>query len=524
MLDKHRKIQAIGPTILRHIPEILIGDPIELHFSGIGIPIEDLLAPDLIHRSIELRPKSKKIIFRGNIIEANGLFFLSLHISLTDQGELSNLSISDFPPGDPVIDALLLLGMQKAMLDQASELTSVLSVERQRSEDLAARISTVASFLAHDFNNHLSIINLNCERILKNVEKIKDNSHYVEIIKETALKSSSISQSLLTLSSSNIDEPKDLSVDELISQSSPYLSSLASPDVSVVLRLGALGALIKVRPSGLINCLTNLIFNSCDAIKGAGEITITTHAEVRSSVLGGEELDGRSGQQSYSKQASNTLIETTSLVLTVSDTGSGMSEVVLKRVFDPHFTTKRDGNGIGLASVKDFVESYQGSIHIESSPGAGTCVTLRFPISADKFELENVKDGRLKEEIGAARMGRILVVDDERHAMEALVELLQAEGYNVVGTTYAKAAIDSIREHHLREEPFDLLLTDIVMPKASGLELTRSALEISSDLKIILMSGLNYRFDNQNIVYPILAKPLNIEDVVQAVSQVLSEP
>lgn len=523
VIDKKRNIHAVGPAISRQMPEVLIGDPIELHFVGIGTQIEELLDPAVIGGPIELQSKSNHLHFGGNITKVNGLFLLSLHIAFADEGALPQLKLSDFAPGDPTIDTLLLLGMQKAMLDQATELTNVLSDERQKSEGLAARISTVASFLAHDFNNYLSIINLNCDRILNNGMISENDISALRVIREISEKSASISQSLLTLSANNTEEAKEISVDEMISHALPYLRSLVGPDINLELELAVPDALVEVDESALMNCLTNLFLNSCEAMRSGGEIKISTFRESNSCL--GEQMELNRGPEQLSSfmHGLEPSSEMTNLVLMISDTGPGMSEEVLKRAFDPYFTTKQNGTGIGLASAKNFVEFYKGSIELQSSPGAGAQVILRLPIARERVEFVVVSENQLNERNVAVGQESIIVVDDEQYALEALVELLESEGYCVVGVTSPSEAMSLIEERHLRGEPFQLLLTDMVMPEASGLELSQSALKICPDLKVLFMSGLNYRLDEQKIDYPVLSKPLNIRYVMQAISHAMCQ-
>lgn len=506
LIDRHWIIRSYGPSISRQVPDVRSGDPFDAHFRVSNSTRYQAAQAGFPRRStIELRSLVSGLKLTGSIIDIDDAYLLAVNISsLPESGDLTGLSISDFGPNDPIIDTVLLLSMQNAMLKEAKELATNLALERQKSDALSAQISRVASCLAHDFNNYLSIIKLNC-----NLLKIHKSNHLqldsiINIIEETSEKSSGIALSLLSLSSSASARANKFSIDEFLYDSLPYFQAISGGCASIKLKLQAPGVLINADLSGIMNCLTNIVLNARDAIVDAGDVTISTQTEP---------VD-RSHKEHFTQPSH--------LLLTISDSGAGMNEDVLSKAFDPYFSTKEKGTGIGLTSVQEFLEAHGGTIELQSSPGLGTQAILRFPIAKEERAASIDEMNRRSTTPGpSAERPRIIVVDDERYAMEALSELLETEGFYVLGATSPNEALTLIGRHLSEGRPFDILLTDIVMPEGNGIALGRAAQEACRGLKVILMSGLCNEPMPLGINFPLLAKPLKIEEILATVRHLL---
>lgn len=506
LVKKQRVIQAFGPAIARHVPTIKAGQLLDHHFVLISKAF-DSLGDAILTRSarLRLRAKSNGLTFEGRVVATGDIFFLALNIaSAPEEFDQVGVRMSDLAPADPFIDTMLLLSMQKAMLTEARELAGSLALERQKTEALLEKISRVSSYLAHDFNNHLSIIKLNCDRLTSSKLTFDYINRISAIIKTTADRSSGIAKSLMTLTSANVDTRTDICIDDIILESSPYFNSVLDDRITLKLALAARGVLASVAPAGLVNCLTNILLNSRDAISGRGGITISTYTE-------GGSLPGN-GMSDEGQR----------IVIEISDTGVGMDEVVAVKAFEPYFSTKANGSGIGLASVMDFMAAQDGSIELQSRPGLGTRAILRFPmVKQESATLPAQHKPWLGLSVSRPEQLRLLVVDDELYALEALVELLEGQGFFVAFATEPKEGLELVQRHQLEGQPFHILLTDVVMPQGSGVELGHAAQAASPQLRIILMSGLAPSEGDLDRAWQFLAKPLKLPQLFKVLQSML---
>jgi CheY-like chemotaxis protein len=208
------------------------------------------------------------------------------------------------------------------------------------------------------------------------------------------------------------------------------------------------------------------------------------------------------------------------LEMTISDTGSGMDEDTLARIFDPYFTTKPQGKGtgLGLAVVHGIVESHGGSIQVESSPNEGTTFRLRFPevVAQAKPENEIIVLHQAKGE-------RVLLVDDEASIIDMGSEMLTTLGYVVTAFENPQEALDNFRQS---PHSVDLVITDLAMPNLKGDDLAKALHEIRCDLPVILCSGFNGPEmgcpEADTLFSAQLPKPFTAEDLQKAIQTALA--
>lgn len=489
-VDSNLILRDIGPAIRRRCQLVATGDPLGAHFTRIGFPADPEL-PLAAERGdpVLLRSRASGMELNGIAIPLDDGYLLTLNIiPAADSLEQTDLQISDFGPDDPAVPALLLVTLQKAMIEEARTNAIELTKERQRSLDLLERVSRVAGYLAHDFNNFLSIIRLNGDRLLGGTELTEMQKRLVGIMLETSERGSEITRSLLTLSHQKSDSRSRIQLDRLVRDHHAFFSTVAGSAITVSCRMHAEGAVIEAPRTGLLNCLTNQVINARDAMPEGGEITIST--DVRTVEL------PPSGQEPASPRAY--------VVIAIADTGHGMSEEVLERAFEPFFSTKQRGSGIGLASVMDFAQEMGGSACLESREGEGATIFLYLPLSA----IEGA-DARQEAPVATpaqSGMGvQILVVEDEPYALEALKEMLEGDGYQVSAASSAAEAMVL-----LAQQTHQVLLTDVVMPETSGLDLAAWASERFPGIHIVMMSG--YVPENRELrdSWRFIRKPLDI--------------
>jgi len=211
------------------------------------------------------------------------------------------------------------------------------------------------------------------------------------------------------------------------------------------------------------------------------------------------------------------------VVLTVRDSGCGMSEEVLERLFEPFFTTKEQGTGLGLATAYGIVRQAGGRIEVESRPGVGTSFTVRFPVADEGSSASPEAFGEPAGSAGApAGSESILVVEDEPMVRELVCRVLESQGYRVLLAGSGQEALERVRGSEVRPS---LLLTDLVLPGLGGEEVARLLRAELPGLKVLLMSGYSDRTPATGPGSPrLLAKPFTPAGLALAVRAALDTP
>jgi signal transduction histidine kinase/ActR/RegA family two-component response regulator len=346
----------------------------------------------------------------------------------------------------------------------------------QRAEKMEA-LGLLAGGVAHDLNNILGVIIGYSEVLLLNNEVHQTSSIRPRIVNimEGGQRAAAIVQDLLTLARRGVPGKKVLNLNKIIGdyQNSPELEKLLSSNSSLQIKTELASDLLNISasPVQLVKTLSNLIVNASEAMPNGGILTIKTANQYLDKHLYGydEVQDG-----DY-------------VVLSVSDTGEGISATDLKHIFEPFYTKKimgKSGTGLGLSVVWGTVKDHQGYINVQSEEGKGSTFTLYFPITRDEIS-EEVLPVSISEYMGKGES--ILVVDDVAGQRDLASEMLRKLNYNVESVPSGEAAIEYLKEHKV-----DLLVLDMIMsPGMDGLDTYRGALEIRPEQKAIIMSGFS---------------------------------
>ena len=216
------------------------------------------------------------------------------------------------------------------------------------------------------------------------------------------------------------------------------------------------------------------------------------------------------------------------LELTVSDTGHGIDKTVIDRIFDPYFTTKKqgEGNGIGLSIVQGIVKNYGGAIAIDSNLGTGTSFHVYLPWlpSRNSIAVDNCNKTKLRS-VNRSGYGRerILFVDDEINLSLLGKEALESEGYKVLTMSDGISALNIFRS---QPDSYDLVITDQTMPGMTGIELAREIRNIRKDIPIIMCTGFGKNIQSlakKAGVWSLITKPYNIGDLEREIRDVMNK-
>ena len=367
-------------------------------------------------------------------------------------------------------------------------------------------IGRLAGGVAHDFNNMLGVIIGRAEMALEQDAPTDKLQHNLREILKAGLRSAGLTRQLLAFARKQTAIPKVLDLNDTISGMLKMLRRLIGEDIDLLWIPELDLWKVKIDPSQVDQILANLVVNARDAIPGVGAVTLRTDNVVIDDSNRAETPEFIPGEYA---------------LLTISDTGEGMSEEVRENIFEPFFTTKEPGKGtgLGLSTVYGIVKQNDGFIYVTSELGKGTTFRIYLP----RFEAETAQVP-FEEITGKSPTGTetILVVEDDEPILSLSKMILENLGYTVLAVQTPTQAIRLAEEH-----PGDihLLITDVVMPKMNGRELSEQVTAIRPDLKCLYMSG--YTADviaHRGILYEgvnFIQKPFGSDDLAAKVRQVL---
>jgi two-component system, cell cycle sensor histidine kinase and response regulator CckA len=366
-------------------------------------------------------------------------------------------------------------------------------------------IGSLAGGVAHDFNNILSVILSYAGLLLGDLVPDDPMRESLEEIRQAGQRAAALTRQLLLFSRHQAFEPVVLNLNDVLAGMDKLIRRILGEDVEVVLSQGANLSRIFADASHIEQVIMNLVVNARDAMPTGGKLTLETK-----DVL----LDQAFSEQHFGVKPGPYVL------LSVTDTGSGMDKETQLRIFEPFFTTKGigKGTGLGLSTVFGIVRQSEGSIWVDSEPGAGTTFSVYFPQS--ERELEKVWTTAAAPVLTGTET--VLLIEDEEHVRAVSRAILARNGYNVVEAGSPREALEVCGE---LSSPIHLVLSDVVMPQMSGPELAKRLRSLRPEIKVLFMSG--YTDDTiirHGMLDPktrFLQKPLTPEDLLRKVREVL---
>jgi PAS domain S-box-containing protein len=383
------------------------------------------------------------------------------------------------------------------------------SEERLRQAQKMEAVGRLAGGIAHDFNNLLTVITGRGELLLRRLPAEDAARRDIELIKKTAERAGLLTKQLLAFSRKQMLQPKVLDLNGIVAGVAQMLQRLIGEDIDLVTLLDPNLGAVRADPAQVEQIILNLAVNARDAMPQGGRLVIeTTNIDLDPAFAA----------------ANPGIAPGPSVLLQVSDTGSGMTPEVQAHIFEPFFTTKEvgKGTGLGLATVYGIVKQHEGSIAVESAPGEGT--RFRIYLSQVDETPERIEPGA---PAGRAPTGSetVLLVEDEDGLRELARDILTSAGYKVLAASGAAEALEVARRHG---GPIHLLLTDVVMPQMSGRDLVERLSPEHPEMKTLYMSG--YTADaivHHGVLDPgtmLLPKPFTPDALTRKVREVLSAP
>jgi PAS domain S-box-containing protein len=388
---------------------------------------------------------------------------------------------------------------------------NTLFAQLQQAQKMEA-IGKLAGGIAHDFNNLLTVIGGNAELIRLNTD-LNDTDHkFINEIYKAAQKAQNLTKQLLAFSRQQVIQPKIVNINDIISEITKMLRRLIGEHIDLRIRRAARLYPVKMDPGQLDQILMNLVVNARDAIAAHPANREEPFIEIKTSntILTPEFQKIHQGA-----------FEGPCVLLQVTDNGCGMDQELQTKIYEPLFTTKKngEGTGLGLSTVYGIVKQNSAWINVESAKGKGAVFSIYWPASHETQLSDELTEGEDKVKKGNAV---VLLVEDDDEVREFMALALRMFGYKVYETSGAEEAHQLFLE---KQTEIQVLVSDVVMPGMGGQYLAKQLTEIKNELKVIFVSGYseaeitNAPFSNDMINF--IQKPFAITELANVIEEVL---
>jgi len=382
-----------------------------------------------------------------------------------------------------------------------------MAVNIQQAQKMEA-LGTLAGGIAHDFNNILSSILGFTELAKLDAMGDDDMINHLNQVLAAGLRARDLVKHILTFSRKS-DAQKDLiRIVPLVKECLKFLKASVSPDINIQTNFTQPDMMVLADPSQIHQVFMNLLTNAAFAMKENGGVL---DVQLKSVNISAEDV-------SPAKE----IMPGQYAQLTISDTGCGISKNVIGKIFEPFFTTKvkGEGTGMGLSMVYGIIKELQGNISVYSEPGMGSTFQILIPEQTHKIE----KDEDSYVAMLITGKGRILIADDEPSIIEWTSKALMKIGYEVVGVNNGLEAFEKFKQDPMS---FDLILTDLAMPRMTGLELSSLIKAERPDIPIVLCTGFSEGLTSQMIndygISDMVMKPMIASELARILSDSLNK-
>lgn len=416
------------------------------------------------------------------------------------------LSVENSPIAVEINLSRLTLGNAPYVISVIRDIDSRLELEETlRQTQKMDAIGKLTSNIVHDFNNSLGGIIGNLElasRFIKN--EPEKASIKIDQALTSALKTTLLTKKLLSFSRKNHHMNQACNLTQLISDQLPILETTLGSKIGLNFNIAdeVKDLQVEIDSIEFESSLINLVLNARDAIEETGRVDIGLYKT--------DLFEGKSDKNKLLLPVHHKDY----LALSVVDTGSGIPPENLQKIFQPFFTTKSSGKGtgLGLASIKRFIEQSGGNISVVSQTGL-TAITLFFPILAKQTTATKAPKNSDKETAAS----KILILDDDSSTLKIISTLLISEGYQIEPSdTIADA------KQKIQQQGFDLLVSDVLLPDGTGVDLVKFAIQQQPSIKAVFISGYqNLSEDDQRYIsqHPFFSKPLDVGSFLTKISE-----
>jgi signal transduction histidine kinase/FixJ family two-component response regulator len=398
-------------------------------------------------------------------------------------------------------------GKMRTTLQNAQKEQKELESRLRQAHKMEA-VGRLAGGVAHDFNNLLTIIRGHSDLMAERSNLDEKQRNNVEQIQKAAARAVGMTRQLLAFSRMQVLQPRVVDLNAIITDMSKMLPRLIGEHIEYSFVGDPQLFSVQADPGQIEQVLMNLAVNARDAMPQGGKLTVKTSNAVLDAEAAAKRPAMTAGEYAH---------------ISVSDTGCGMDEQTKAHIFEPFFTTKEigRGTGLGLATVYGIVKQSGGFVWVESSVGVGTTFDIFLPRAKGPVSAVIPDRAQQTTERGS---GTILIAEDESGVRDLASQTLRAAGYTVLEAKNGEEALQSAEQYACA---IDLLLTDVVMPRVSGVETAEKLRAKRPGLKVLLMSGYSEyshgKKDSTDLGMPMLQKPFSLEALTARVREVLQE-
>jgi len=359
-----------------------------------------------------------------------------------------------------------ILGKAPVFQFLVQDLTELRALEKQlRHSQKMDALGRLAGGVAHDLKNLMAVVSGWVELLEESIPEGDPRRVGVDEVMASILRARDLTRQLLSISRERRDVPRSVDLNQVLCEMEGMLQQLLGMDVALVLDTGSGPLKVRLDPARFEQILLNLVVNAREAMPGGGTLWLRTR-----------HLRG-------SGEASSRQVPEGQVRLSVQDTGCGIPTELHPRIFEPYFTTKRQGSGLGLSEVCRAVRQLGGEIRVQSTPGQGACFDVDLPVAVETSRLRRPS----RRETPGARP-TVLLIDDESTFREMVARILERQGYRVLQAAGAREALDLGAAPGTR---IDLVLCDVCLPGASGPDVARRLQNRHPGVPVLFTSGVS---------------------------------
>jgi two-component system cell cycle sensor histidine kinase/response regulator CckA len=366
-------------------------------------------------------------------------------------------------------------------------------------------VARLAGGIAHDFNNALQVILGHAERLVAALPEAHPAHESTLQIRRAAMRAAHLTDRLLSFGQRQLLDPQPLDLPRLILDLKNPIERRVGPGIGVVLRRGKWTAPVRVDRTRFVHVLAALVDNAREAMPQGGQLVIATDIVVVDAAARAERPWLRHGEY---------------VRVIVEDSGAGLDAEATRHAFEPFYTTKASGDGLGLPAVYGLVKQSHGFVWIESAPGGGTRVIVLLPADAPATANAQASPAPVLRAVPPpGARPHVLVVEDEASVRELLSNALDRHGFSVTAVGTAEEAVG------FAPGTYDVLLSDISLPGMNGVDLAKRILRAAPAAKVLLMSGYaREEYLTPADELPFIGKPFTTRAIVDRLRTILADP
>ncbi len=476
-------------------------------------------------KMMRANPTTRKTLSRGYNIFKDKLLEDADVMTLVEEGfQEGPIEIPMFCYGDEAsADPLWLKAVVFPLRDERAETSEVVvvyedvSAEKKAEEERAELdaqilqsqklegLGVMARGLAHDFNNLLTPVQGNADLVARGLPQNSRLQSYVRSIVQASKRAADLCNQLMAYAGSGVQTKLPTDVSQEVADLHELFRSSISKKTVLTESLSPGLPLIMSDQTQLRQIILNLLINASEALQGeSGEVTLKT------------------GRATLTEDEVQKLLPTVDrpageyVYIEVSDTGVGMNEETKQNLFNPFFSTKFTGRGLGMSAVLGIVQNHSGGIYVESELGKGTTFKVFFPAT------DMAAMGLSQPEVfpGISLTGRVLLLDDEKEVLEVGRQVLETLGFEVL---IASNGVEGMRIFEAHHQSLFCVILDVLMPVLDGEDTLRAIRDLDADMPVIVVSGFTAGENIERLLkdpnVTLLSKPYEIEDLERALAQ-----